>query len=555
MTVNAVIKKIITMTFSLLILTLSGCEAGSHISDPNKNIFKGSSQGDNQNAIFKCRVNVKKIIGPVQKGIFGTNLEWFNNANGIWKEGVGLDKDLVHLAKDQGIRLIRFPGGTFSDFYDWKDGTGPQQKRPVRPHFTDPGKSRNVFGTPELVRFCELIGADPLLTVNAGTGTSDSAAQWVSYTNSKENPKRISDGFQEPFNIKFWEIGNELYLNGSEAEKKISIAPEKYAQRFIRFSNKMRAVDPDIFLMAIGVAGSYSIPFGPYHDWNETVLAAAHDHMDYIALHNAYFPVLFGEDRLTERSIYQALWASAISVDQDLSQLEKLISKYDMGRDIGIAVTEWGPFFSIHDPKWMDHVKTLGSAVYVARIYQVLLSHPRVRVANYFKFTDNTFMGWVAFDGKPKVPYYVVKLFANFFGDQMVQVHMDSPTYRSNKIGLVKQINQAPELTAIASISNSGDRVFVSLVNCGWEQTRKIQIKIPGFIPDPAGGMVRIISGSSPLVHNGPDLPDWWPVKTIEPDSSGNHAPVRIREYKWNPESILEIPPHSIIMAQILKKT
>ncbi len=503
---------------------------------------------------FICTVDISRRVGRIPPEIFGTNVEWFNHANDIWTDNEGLNESLVRLAKKQGIRVVRFPGGTLSDFYHWTDGIGPRHKRPVRPHHTDPGRSKNVFGTPELMEFCQRIGAEPLITVNVGTGTAEEAAAWVDYTNSAENKKRFADGFREPFHIKFWEIGNELYLAGSAAERSITLTATEYATRLKEYADKMKAMDPGVRIMAIGRAGAYNIPFGPYPDWNKIVLSRAHEKIDYISVHNAYFPVILETDGPAPKDVYQAMWGAAVAVDKDLSALERLISAHAHGRDIGIAVTEWGPFFSIHHIDYLDHVKTLGSAVYAARIFQVLLSHPKVKIANFFKFTDNTFMGWISYNGVPKVPYYAVEMYSKHFGHTLVKAGINSPKFDTRKIGFAKQQVGVPELTAVASIDATGRRLFVNIVSCSWDRPRKITLKTPGFVCTKNEAVVRMITGPRASSHNGPDLPDWWPLPYKEPLPEPTEPPIAIKTRIWDRRTPLTIPPHAVVMIELEQK-
>ena len=500
-----------------------------------------------------CVVNAGRERGVVERRLFGTNSEWFSNGGGLVSHPGVLDTTLINLAKQQGISLVRFPGGTLSDFYHWQDGIGLQRNRPVRPHYTDPSSSANVFGTPELIKFCQAVGAQPLITVNAGTGTAAEAAGWLDYLNGATNARRISDGLPQPLNVKLWEVGNELYLDGGDVEKKITLTPNAYAERFLSYASAMRAVDPSISLMAIGVAGSYNIPFGPYPDWNKTVLAKAAAEIDYIAVHNAYFPVIINEKNPAAQDVYQAIWAAPEAVSRDLTELAKLISQYEKGRTINIAITEWGPLYAITDPVWFDHVKTLGSAVYVARLMQVLMSHPRVKAANYFKFTDQTFMSWVSSERQPKVPYYVIELFAKHFGSRLIETSINSPLYSSKKMGMANAEKNIPQLTAVASLNQSKDKLFINIVNRSWDKTHNVALKIQGFTAN-TNAVVWEISGPDTKTHNGKDSPDWWPVApTDPPPKPAGQAPVSIIKKQHNLAEPLVILPHSIVTVEIAR--
>jgi len=501
--------------------------------------------------IYNCEVDAGKVTGRVYKDLFGTNLEWFNNANGVFNNNNQIDADLAGLARNQGISVVRFPGGTLSDFYDWKNGTGEQSLRPVSPHYTDPTTSKNCFGSPELIEFCKMIDAKPLITVNAGTGTAVEAAEWVAYMNTEDNERRLKDGFPNPIGVKLWEIGNELYLAGSDAEKEISLTPEEYSRKFLAYSEKMRAVDPSISLMAIGVAGSYSIPFGPHaSDWNRIVLSTAGDKIDYISLHNAYFPVLYEKKKYDKKSVYQALWGAVLAVDKDLYEVEDLIAIYCKNNKPGIAVTEWGPFFSITDADWTDHVKTMGSAVYVARIFQTFMQHSGVKIANYFKFTDNTFMGWTSFKKEPKIPYYVVQLYSKYFGSLLTGSNIETPYFETEKTGIAQSQTKVPVLNVVSSINESGNKLFINIVSCSWDKELEIKLVIKNFNSAAIKkGVVRTISGASPLSHNGKDLPEWWPVKAVEP--SPRPESIRIKKTYADCSKTIVVPPASIIMIEL----
>lgn len=483
---------------------------------------------------YRCEVDAGNIIGVVHRELFGANLEWFNNGGGLVDDTGRLDGDLTRLAKEQGLSIVRFPGGTLSDFYHWKNGTGPLPERPVSPHHTDPASSKNRFGSPELIRFCRQTGTQPLITVNAGTGTPEEAAAWVAYMNAPRHAARAADGFPDPVGVKIWEIGNELYLDGSHAEKEIALTPERYVEKVIAYAEKMRAEDPSIALAAIGVAGSYNIPFGPHRDWNRIVLSKAGDRIDYLSVHNAYFPVLYEQKKFNEKAVYQSLWGSALAVERDLRETGALIKKYAKGKTPGIAVTEWGPFFSVFDPQWREHTGTMGAAVYVARLFQVFMANPMVKMAAYFKYTGSDFMAWVDNRKSPRIPYYVVKMYANHFGSRLVKSTIASPFFDTEKIGFARAEKKVPVLSVISALNETGDRLFVNIVSCSWDKTLTVDLKVRGFNgPWKTPAAVRILSAPSPLVCNGPGKPVG--IKTKSLDTGG----------------VIVIPPASVVMIEL----
>lgn len=483
----------------------------------------------------KCSVYVSRKIGPVQSGIFGSNVEWFHDGNGLIKNEK-LDSDYIALARKQNVTSLRFPGGTLSDFYHWADGVGPMHKRPITEHPTDDGKSSNRFGTNEFLEFCNLTGAIPFITVNVGTGTANEAANWVQYC------KKIIP-------VRYWQLGNELYLNTTKVEKSISLSAEQYSERIISFAKKMKKVDPDIKISGIGTAPSLRFDISRDRDWTRKVLQIAGSYIDLIAVHNGYFPVLIGPVPKNKKVVYEALWAAPEAFNRSLIKLDSLIFTFNLPDSFGIAVTEWGPFFSFDNPDWLNHVKTMGSALFCARMIQVFLSNPRVQFAHYFKFNGDCIMSWIGYDKKPKIPFYVIKLFRDHFGTQLIQSSIISPLFSSKQVGLTTAENNVPYLTTIASLDDNKKNVFLNIINRSWETTYDIDLHVMDFAISDSMMTAWSISAATPLSHNGPGLSHRWPVEVKEPKK--NAETIAIKKTLIPVNRSVSIKPCSIITIQI----
>lgn len=487
----------------------------------------------------------------IERRIFGTNLEWFNDAGGL--ANARLAPALIELAKDLGVSVFRFPGGTLSDFYHWKDGIGPNDGRPMRKHPTDSGSSRNEFGTPELFQLMRRTGAEALITVNAGTGSSREAADWVRYCNRPNDVRRDADGFPIPMGIKLWEVGNELYYPGNPGEVKIGTTPESYADRFVSYSDDMRGIDPSIQVIGIGIArGAHIGPDTAYPEWSEVLLKRAASRVDMIAVHNSYFPMLYNVVTPPIETVYPALWGAPDAVESSLSDLGRLISRYEGNRQnpIGISVTEWGALFSTPqlDPYWVDHVKTLGSAIYLARTLQVLLAQPRVKLANHFKFTDRSYVGMVNYDGKPKVPFFALQLYAKHTGSDMVAAQFgDVPTFDAEQIGEIAARRNIPELTALASRDRATGRLYVNVVNRSIRRSHRLRLQLRGMSPKSVGELL-MLTGAEPTSNNGRDIPPEWPYSSAyEPYSSPHTEDSPIQRRPWRTDAPMVLPPFSVV--------
>jgi alpha-N-arabinofuranosidase len=126
------------------------------------------------------------------------------------------DPDVVEFFREADLPMMRWPGGNFVSDYDWREGVGPREERPTNNNPAWGGVEPNTFGTDEFMRFCENVGCEPLICVNAGTGTPEEAARWVEYCNgdpeeTEMGALRVEHGHPDPYDVRYWELGNELW--------------------------------------------------------------------------------------------------------------------------------------------------------------------------------------------------------------------------------------------------------------------------------------------------------------------------------------------------------
>ncbi len=178
------------------------------------------------------------------------------------------DPEIVDLLAALNLSALRWPGGNFVSGYHWRDGVGPIEERPTRPNPAWDGLETNLFGTDEFVALCEAVGCEPMICVNAGNGTPEEAARWVEYCNGSTDTEmgalRATHGHPEPYDVTYWEVGNELYGSWQIGWT----TPAGNADRYRRFTDAMEAVDDSIEVMACG---------NRHTDWNEPLLADLED--------------------------------------------------------------------------------------------------------------------------------------------------------------------------------------------------------------------------------------------------------------------------------------
>jgi len=162
------------------------------------------------------------------------------------------DPDVIRMLREAKLPLLRWPGGNFVSGYHWRDGVGPVDARPTLPNPAWEGLEYNLFGTDEFIEFCRAVGCEPMICVNAGNGSPEEAAAWVEYCNGSPGTPmgslRADNGHPEPYGVRLWEIGNELY-----GEWQVGwTTPGGYVDRYRRFVRAMKAIDPSIRILACG---------------------------------------------------------------------------------------------------------------------------------------------------------------------------------------------------------------------------------------------------------------------------------------------------------------
>lgn len=504
----------------------------------------------------RTRIDTTAIRRTIPRDIFGTNIEVIRDANGLWDARRNrLDPDVVRMARDMGITLVRFPGGVWSDAYDWRNGIGPQSARATTP--THPGaeeRFRHTFGTDEALAFAREIGGSLLLTVNAGTGTPEMAAEWVRYVNG--------EGGRTPRNgrVTWWEIGNELYMEGDASGG--GTTPARYAERVVAFSRAMRAVDPTIRIAAIGLRNFGRYRFNSHDTWNEVVLRRAGGEIDLLAVHNAYAPVLPDARGLDALDVYAAMWAFPALVARNLADTRGEVARFAPGRRIGVGVTEWGPLFAIDPASTMiDHVKTIGSAIYVASALRAFAEDPGVELANFFKLNESLFMGWIGRRGNQwamTAPAMAFRMIARGMESGLLATAVEVPTYASRTLGFMDRVAAAPYLDVLASATPDRSTATVLLINRHPSAVIATRVTLGG-----ASGAASLssetLTADAPDANTGTELlrlPGlrWGDQARTGPRgrfAQGAEAEIRLDRASLGPaqaETLVRVPAHSITL-------
>jgi alpha-N-arabinofuranosidase len=462
-------------------------------------------------------INAQNVLRIIPKELFGTNIEWPTQKQFVWIDGNrASDPKVIELSRAMGVFLVRFPGGTFSDYYDWRKGVGNYYTRPAQNFVLDAGSAPNYFGTDELMSFCRSIGAEPMLTVNLITSNAQSASDWVSYCNSASDMTRIQNGNREPYRVKWWELGNESYMKqDAPSTKASSLSPEAYVERSRQFIAAMRRVDPSIKIGAIGGNNFTRFPFIADNRWNEVVLRQLGNQIDFFSVHNGYAPLVIENTDYSTEQLYSALLAFPVTIEKNFRTVCDEIDRFvpnnstpNNRQRIKIAVTEWGPLFHIsNNNKWVDHPKTLGSGLFTASVLNAMLRNPRVSIATFFKLKDVLFMGTIGYNNVPKGSFYPLQLYSKLAGSYLVNTETQCEKYNTQDVGLMPAVNNVPVLDVITAKSIDGKKLSVYAINKSMFNSIKAHISLNSFMPK-TQAKVFIFTGKNIDANNGKDIPD-----------------------------------------------
>jgi alpha-N-arabinofuranosidase len=284
-------------------------------------------------------VHLDQVLGDISPNIYGQFIEHLGRAiyGGIYDDRQRCFRPDV-LGKVQQLRtpLLRYPGGTVTKIYHWKDGVGPD--RPIRKNLVWGGNDNNHVGTDEFMRYAELVGASPFLTVNMSTGTAEEAADWVEYCNGTDTfyaTKRKENGHAASYQVKYWGLGNE---EAAKEDAGTLQNVQDYIKKAWYYAKLMKLQDPSIQLIMVG----------DQEAWNQQVLRELHPICDYISLH------LYANSKPGEpSSLFTSIAEMEKSIQKLAAQIKELtppkvegFSKWyrfpSRQQPVKIALDEWG---------------------------------------------------------------------------------------------------------------------------------------------------------------------------------------------------------------------
>ncbi len=409
----------------------------------------------------------------------------------------GFRADVLALLRELNAPIYRWPGGNFVSGYNWRDGIGDRDRRPPRKNPAWTGVEPNDVGIHEYMDLLALIGAEPFISVNTGLGSARAAAEQVQYcTGSVDTPMgklRASNGHPEPFYVKWWAVGNEMYGSWQLGHMPL----EEYVKKHNRTAEAMRKADPKAGLVAVGSVG----------EWSEMMLTRCGNAMNLISEH------IYCQEK-TGLLGHTAQLADQIRLTAEAHRKYRKEIPGLAEKDIRIAMDEWNYWYGDYLYGELGVRYHLKDALGVARgLHEYFRNSDIFEMANYAQTVNvigciKTTRTSSAFE----TTGLVLKLYRSRFGSIPVGVAgMPEP------LDVAAALTEDRKTLTIGVVNPTTDRITLTadLGKNGF--TRK--------------GTVSVISGEDPMAYNEP----------------GKKPVILIREMPFKVKNnTLSIPPLSV---------
>ena len=484
-------------------------------------------------------INTDNIAGIINKNIYGQFSEHLGSCiyGGIWvgenstiPNTRGIRNDVVEALKKLNIPVLRWPGGCFADEYHWMNGIGSRESRPKMVNTNWGGVVEdNGFGTHEFLDFCNMIGAEPYICGNVGSGTVEELSKWVEYTTSDgENPManlRRKNGKNEPWKIKFWGIGNESWGCGGQ------MRPEYYADLVRRYSN---------FCRNYGGNQVFKIASGPNAEdttWTDVLMKLSGNIFNGLALHY-YTSAGSKPAAVFNEAGWFDVMKKTLRMNEIINMHSAVMDKYDPAKKVALIVDEWGTWFAVEpgtNPAFLYQQNTMRDAVVAASNLNIFNNHSdRVKMANIAQMI-NVLQAMILTKGDKIVltpTYHVFEMYKVHQNAILLPLDLKTPNYVFNS-------DSVPAVNGSASMNTQGV-IHISLCNVNPESNEIISVNLENFKNIKV--TARILTSNEMNALNSFENPD-------------NIVPGEFSDFKFTNNSLeINMPAKSIIVFELIGK-
>jgi alpha-N-arabinofuranosidase len=443
----------------------------------------------------------------------------------------GVRNDVVAALRKLKVPVLRWPGGCFADTYHWKDGIGPKNQRPAIVNKWWGGVTEdNSFGTHDFLNMCQMLGTEPYLAGNIGSGAVQELADWVQYVNfdgtSPMSDLRKKNGQDKPWHVKYWGVGNEAWGCGG------NMTPDYYAGEYRKYSTFMTDYNNDIMKIASGANSSD-------YNWTETLMKNIPVNMvGGLALHH-YSVLTWGPNKGSATNFnedeYFRIMQQALIMDTLVARHSAIMDKYDPQKKVALVVDEWGGWYNVEpgtNPGFLYQQNTMRDAMIAGVTLNIFNNHSdRVRMACLAQ-AINVLQSVILTDGPKMIltpTYHVMEMYNVHQDAKLLPVAVQTNNYTYNGKSL-------PAVSCSASKDSIG-LTHISLVNIDSKNAQTLTINVDGAKYNSFKG--RILSSAKLQDYNSFDNP-----AKIAPQAFNGAT------LKGNTLSV-KMPPFSVVVLEL----
>lgn len=428
-------------------------------------------------------------ISDIDNRIFGSFIEQLGRAvyGGIYEpdhpqaDDLGFRKDVLELVKDLQVPIVRYPGGNMVSGYNWEDGVGPKDERPVNLELAWRVLETNQVGTNDFVDWAKRANTEVMMAVNLGTRGIDDARRMIEYCNhpggTELSDLRRKHGYEDPHNIKLWCLGNEMDGDWQIGHK----TAEEYGRLALETARVMRLVDSSIELVACGSSGSGMATFP---EWEATTLDHTYEAVDYISLHQYFGNQDNDPANYLAKSMEMDHFIHTVIATCDYIKAKKRSKKTMM-----LSFDEWNVWYHSHNadakrepwsiaPPQLEDIYNFEDAMLVGLMLITLIKHAdRVKIACMAQLVNviapiMTETGGGAWKQTIYYPY----LHASQYGrGTAIKPITFSPKYDS------KDFTDVPYLDSVSVYNEEKDELTIFAVNRHLEEGLAVECDVRSF--------------------------------------------------------------------------
>ena len=383
----------------------------------------------------------------------------------------GYRKDVFEALKELKVPVMRWPGGCFADDYHWRDGIGPLETRARISNNNWGGTMEdNSFGTHEFLNLCEMLGIEPYISGNVGSGSVEEMAEWVEYMTSDSQStianQRRANGREEPWKVKYFGIGNEAWGCGG------NMTPQYYSDTYRRYATYLRNYSGNRLYKIASGASDYD------YDWTEVLMKAIGNQMSGVSLH--YYTCMTwtgskGAATIFDDANYYDVLSKTLEVEPVLKRHIAIMDSYDPDNRIGLLLDEWGTWFDEEPGTVRGHLyqqNTLRDAIVAALNFNIFHKYTRrLKMANIAQVV-NVLQAMILTNDTEMVltpTYHVFKMY---------NVHQDAEFLDSDVQTTSVKANRGGEVPAVSATASRKDGVLnFDLVNTDLKASKKVLVK------------------------------------------------------------------------------